>query len=232
MGRGLLLVLGVGSVMRASLGMDASSIVRASAFFGAIMTLVIRALPAYHPYPRFGAANQVTTFRAALVSVLAGLIGAPPTAALSWTIVALATLAALLDGIDGWLARRSGISSALGARFDMETDALLILVLALLVWWLDQAGPWVLLSGLLRYAFVLAGWMTAWMRRPLPPSRRRQIACVVQIAALVAALAPILAPPLTAWLAASALVVLAVSFAIDTGWLWRQAGGLRVADGS
>ena len=39
-----------------------------------------------------------------------------------------------LDGVDGWLARRSGIASAFGARFDMEIDALLILVLAVLAW--------------------------------------------------------------------------------------------------
>jgi phosphatidylglycerophosphate synthase len=38
-----------------------------------------------------------------------------------------------LDGLDGWLARRFGLASAYGARFDMEVDGFLILVLALLV---------------------------------------------------------------------------------------------------
>ena len=44
-----------------------------------------------------------------------------------------------------------------------------------------------LASGLLRYVFVAAG--AGWRRgcaRPLPPSRRRQAICVVQIAALIA----------------------------------------------
>ena len=35
-----------------------------------------------------------------------------------------------LDGLDGWAARRQGLVSAFGARFDMEVDALLILALA------------------------------------------------------------------------------------------------------
>ena len=49
-----------------------------------------------------------------------------------------------------------------------------------------------LLSGLLRYAFVAAGWLWPWLRAPLPPSRRRQTICVVQIVGLtgVAAVSP------------------------------------------
>ena len=57
-----------------------------------------------------------------------------------------------------------------GSRFDMETDAALILVLAIFVWRNGKAGPWVLLSGLLRYIFVAAGWMWPWMARRWPPT--------------------------------------------------------------
>ena len=46
-----------------------------------------------------------------------------------------------LDGVDGWLARRRGMSSAFGARFDMEIDALLVQVLAILVWRYGKAAP-------------------------------------------------------------------------------------------
>ena len=63
----------------------------------------------------------------------------------------------LLDGVDGWLARRHRIASAFGARFDMEIDALLILALSVLAWRHEKAGAWVVASGLLRYAFVAAG---------------------------------------------------------------------------
>ena len=48
-------------------------------------------------------------------------------------------MALILDGVDGKVARRTGTSTALGARFDMEVDAFLILVLSVYV--LDVAGP-------------------------------------------------------------------------------------------
>ena len=61
--------------------------------------------------------------------------------------------------MDGWLARRCGVASHFGARFDLEVDSLLILILAVLVWQSGRVGAWVLAIGLARYAFVLAGWL-------------------------------------------------------------------------
>src|SRR5207253_8709552 len=127
--------------------------------------------------------------------------------------------ATVLDGVDGWAARRLGESSAFGARFDMEVDALLIMVLSILAWRWGKAGAWVIASGLLRYLFVVAGWVWPWMERPLLPSRRRQTVCVIQIAALIAVVLPAVTPPLSTVIAAAALAVLAASFLIDTSWL-------------
>src|SRR5687767_7356864 len=79
-----------------------------------------------------------------------------------WTLVGLASTGAMLDLVDGPIARRTGRTSAFGARFDMETDAFLVLTLSVLVWRAGHAGPWVILSGLLRYAFVAAGWVVPW----------------------------------------------------------------------
>lgn len=141
-----------------------------------------------------------------------------------WTLVTVATIAALLDLVDGPLARRSGRVSAIGARFDMETDAFLILTLSILVWQLGHAGAWVLLSGLMRYAFIAAGWLLPWMNADLPPSVRRQAVCVVQIVALIVALAPIVTPPLSTAISAVGLAVLAWSFWLDVAWLARRQG--------
>ena len=102
----------------------------------------------------------------------------------------IASVAAALDGVDGWIARRTRTATAFGARFDMETDALLILVLSALVWKSGKTGPWVLASGLMRYAFVAAATIWPWMQEPLEPSRRRQEVCVVQVVALLVALLP------------------------------------------
>src|SRR4029079_15189952 len=133
------------------------------------------------------------------------------------------------DGVDGWLARRTRLSSRFGARFDMEVDALLIMALAVLAWQFGKARAWFFLSGLLRYIFIAAGWIWLWMRDPLPPSRRRQTICVVQVAGLIVAVAPIITPPVSTLAAATALLVLVYSFVIDTVWLWRHGAPARQA---
>jgi phosphatidylglycerophosphate synthase len=171
----------------------------------------------------FGAANAVTLVRGALTVLLAALIGAPDGQALGWTVVAVAVVAVALDGVDGALARRRNEATAFGARFDMETDALLILVLAALVWQLGRAGAWILAAGLLRYAFVLASYAWPWMECALPPSRRRQAVCVLQILSLIGALVPGVLPPWSSAVALTGLVLLAGSFAIDVVWLARRA---------
>jgi phosphatidylglycerophosphate synthase len=171
----------------------------------------------------FGAANAVTLVRAALIAPLIALLFEAPTAALAWFAIVLAVAGLVLDGVDGRLARRSGQTTAFGARFDMETDASLILVLSALCWQFGKAGAWILAAGLLRYLFVAAGRLLPWIRSALPPSRRRQTVCVVQIVALLLCLSPLLPPPFSAAAGALGLAILAWSFLIDTIWLARRA---------
>jgi phosphatidylglycerophosphate synthase len=171
---------------------------------------------------KFGAANCVTLVRAALIAPLIGLLGEAPTAALAWLALAIASVVLVLDGVDGSLARRFRAATAFGARFDMETDALLILVLSALCWQFGKAGAWILAAGLLRYAFVAVSAPLPWLRRALPASRRRQAVCVVQIVALLVCLTPLVAPPWSAAAAALGLAALAWSFLVDMAWLARQ----------
>ena len=187
-------------------------------FLAALLVAASR-FAAHHPHPRIGAANVVTSGRLALVALLAAALGEDASAALAWAATAVALLTSALDGLDGWLARRSSLVSAFGARFDMETDALLIMVLSALAWRWGRAGVWVLACGLMRYAFVAAAWAWRWMERPLPPSLRRKAVCVVQIVGLAIVVAPVVTPPLGAWLAAVTLVILSWSFAVDVAWL-------------
>jgi phosphatidylglycerophosphate synthase len=117
------------------------------------------------------------------------------------------------------------MASAFGARFDMETDALLIQVLAILAWLYGKAGAWVLASGLLRYLFVAAGWLWPWLQQPLFPSVRRKAICVVQIVGLTLALLPEIPAPFSSPIAAISLAALSYSFLVDTVWLrraWRR----------
>lgn len=193
----------------------------------ALKALVVVASMGRRRRSPFGAANAVTLLRGAMLALVFGLLATEPEPELAWFAVVVATAALILDGVDGSLARRGGTASAFGARFDMETDALAVLVLAALVWHFDKAGVFILLSGAMRYAFAAAAGVLPWMARPLPPSRRRKAVCVVQIGALLFCLAPVVPAAVSAKVAAASLIALAASFAADVAWLARARGAAR-----
>jgi len=218
---GIALGLGAGSL---AVWLDDNALlIRACVLYAAGAGVLLWLMVRHFRAPAFGAANWVTLVRAALAVLLAAVLGTAPTPAFGWMLVGLGTAAVALDGVDGALARRRDQASAFGARFDMEADALLILVLAALVWQQGKAGAWILAAGLLRYLFVAAGWVLPWMGAALPPSRRRQAVCVVQIVSLLVALAPAVARTWSEALALAGLAALVWSFAVDVRWLARQA---------
>jgi phosphatidylglycerophosphate synthase len=208
---------------RAGLPVSPLYAIKAPLALAVVMIVSIGFLQEHHPFARFGAANQITTVRALLVSLIVSLVGEPRTAAIAASAAGVSLAVTMLDGVDGWLARRLGTASAFGARFDMETDALLILALSMLAWRYEKAGAWVVASGALRYGFVVAGGLWRWLRAPLPPSRRRQAICVLQITCLIVVIVPAVVPPASTALAAVALLALTGSFVIDIVWLWRRA---------
>jgi len=226
---GLAGVAGLAWAARARLAVGEWYPAKASAVFAIVMLVAIGLLRGNHPFGRFGPANQITTARAMLVALVVSLIGEPDRTATAAGAAALSLLVTLLDGVDGWLARHSGMASEFGARFDMEIDALLILALAIPAWRYDKAGPSVIMSGLLRYLFVAAGWLLPWLQNPLPSSRRRQTICVIQIAGLTLTILPAIGRPLSLLPASVALMALCYSFLTDTLWLWRHAAPARRA---
>ncbi|WP_288027478.1 CDP-alcohol phosphatidyltransferase family protein, partial [Arthrobacter sp.] len=101
-----------------------------------------------------GPADWVTLLRSVLAggaaALVADLLAAPaggpaqrPGAVA--VLVSLAFTVIALDAVDGHVARRTGTTSELGARFDMEVDAFLILVMS--VYAAPKFGPWVLAIG-------------------------------------------------------------------------------------
>ncbi|MEU8650755.1 CDP-alcohol phosphatidyltransferase family protein [Streptomyces sp. NPDC048737] len=170
----------------------------------------------------FGPANRVTLGRATLVGGVTALVAdsfvsAPPVTLL----VGLTAVALLLDGVDGKVARRTGTSTALGARFDMEVDAFLILVLSVYV--SMELGPWVLLIGTMRYAFVAAARVAPWLNAPLPPSFARKTVAALQGVCLLVAGADLLPYAGNFAVALLALALLLWSFGRDVVWLWRES---------
>lgn len=134
--------------------------------------------------------------------------------------VALAAVALALDAVDGIVARRTGTTSAFGARFDMELDAFVILVLSVQVGFAH--GAWVLVIGLLRYAFAAAGHALPWLGKPLPVSYARKTVAALQGILLVVAASGVLPFTAATVVIAGALAALVWSFGRDTLWLARR----------
>ena len=170
---------------------------------------------------RLGPADWVTLARATLAIGVAALVAEsfhqplPVTMLVSLTVIALA-----LDAVDGWVARRTRTTGVLGAQFDAEVDAFLILILSVYV--ARSAGAWVLAIGAARYAFLAAGWALPWMREPLPPRYWRKVVAAMQGIVLTIGAAHVLPPAVTQAALVAALVLLAESFGRDVWWLWRH----------
>jgi phosphatidylglycerophosphate synthase len=174
---------------------------------------------ARRPGAVLGPAGWVTLLRAQLVCAVAALVVDGAHGERVRLIVVLAVVALVLDGVDGRVARRTGTASALGARFDMEVDALLILVLSGYV--APGAGWWVLVIGAARYLLVAAGRVLPWLHGTLPPRPWCKVVAVVQGVVLTVAAAHVLPLPVTRGALAVALALLVESFGREVRDLWR-----------
>jgi phosphatidylglycerophosphate synthase len=181
---------------------------------------------------RLGPASWLTLARATLAVGVAAL--AADSFAHDTPVALLVTLAAValvLDGADGWVARRTATATGLGARFDGEVDAFLILALSVYV--APALGAWVLAIGTARYLFGVGEWLVPWMRAPLPPRRWRRIVAAMQGIVLTVAAADVLPRGLMEALLVAALAALAASVGECVWWLSRHrlGAGDGVAEG-
>lgn len=192
---------------------------------------------AYWRRRRFGAANLVTLARVVGTSWVIGLtlqalLGRLTPGGLL-AMVVVGTCCLVLDGVDGKVARARREATPFGARFDMETDAALVMALSLAVPALGLAGWWVLAIGAMRYAYVAASWVAparvrTALRLPLPFHYSRKVVAVIQAVTLLAVLALELigiatVPALPSVLLAGSLAALSWSFGRDVVWQLRTA---------
>ncbi len=176
-----------------------------------------------------GPADWVTLIRAVLVGGVTALVadsfgGAAPVPAM----VGLAAVALVLDAVDGRVARRTGTISAVGARFDMEVDSFLVLVLA--VYDVRLLGGWVLAIGAARYLFVAASWVLPWLRSPAPPRYWAKVVAAIQGVVLTVAMADLVPRWITGVAVAVALGLLVESFGRQISWLWLHRAAPAAGD--
>jgi phosphatidylglycerophosphate synthase len=190
----------------------------AVAFAVAGWAVLAEALPRYG-VRRFSPADLVTLTRAVLVAGVVALTAdtSHPRGPV-WPLVVVAAVALAMDAVDGKVARRTGTASEFGARFDMEVDAFLILVLSAFV--ATTLGWWVLAIGAMRYLFVAAARIWPWLRAPLPVRMSSKAVAAAQGIALT--VATVLPHTAAVVLVAAALAALTWSFAHDVRWLHRH----------
>ncbi|HEU4347503.1 MAG TPA: CDP-alcohol phosphatidyltransferase family protein [Actinoplanes sp.] len=168
-----------------------------------------------------GPANLVTFARALMVGgVTAMVVSSFERPVHQVALVTLVGVALALDGVDGQVARRTGSTTKLGARFDMEVDAFLILVLSVFI--AGTFGWWTIAIGAYRYVFIAAGWARPWLSGSLPPRFSRKVVAAVQGVVLVVATANVLPQPVALIAVISALASLTWSFGRDIRWLYRS----------
>ncbi len=101
------------------------------------------------PGGALGWANTLTWLRILATATMLALPMAP------WSVALLALAIFLLDGVDGWLARKLNTASEFGAALDKECDAFFVLAVCVLLWFQGGAGLWVCVAGLWRYIYGL-----------------------------------------------------------------------------
>ena len=215
---GLLSQLALLAALALSVGLDAPGWGVGAAY--AVTVSVLLSAGVRRQGRGFGPGDWVTQLRAVLVGGAAALVADSFTGFVPLPLlVVFASLTILLDAADGWLARTTRTTSELGARFDMEVDAFLILAMSVYV--APRMGWWVLLLGLARYLFLAANWFLPWLRASSPPRYWSKVVAVVQGVVLTVAAEDVLPRPVVLGALLVALVLLAESFGRQTWWLWR-----------
>ncbi len=153
-------------------------------------------------YADLGWANRLTLLRAWLIAAVAGFLFQPwpEGPALAWLPGILYLFAAILDRVDGYVARRSEQSSQLGNDLDTVSDALGLAVASLLAFGYGQVHWSYLLFGAAYYLFH-AGLLWRNARGlpvyPLPPALHRRTWAGFQMGFLAVALWPLVYPQIT-----------------------------------
>ncbi|MBT3482291.1 MAG: CDP-alcohol phosphatidyltransferase family protein [Opitutales bacterium] len=201
-----------------------------------------RRLPLNRPNPEaplyneLGWANRLTLLRSWLIAAVAGFLFQPwpEGPALAWLPGMLYFFAAVLDRVDGYVARRAGQSSLLGNELDTVSDALGLAVASLLAFGYGQVH-WSYLSFGIAYYLFHAGIL--WRNvhglpvYPLPLALHRRAWAGFQMGFLVVALWPLVYPPITTLAGFAFMLPAVLGFLVDwlivSGRINRQADAVN-----
>jgi phosphatidylglycerophosphate synthase len=101
--------------------------------------------------PAGGYANYVTLLRYIFILLIVAFSNIWPL----WSLGLLFAIPVLLDGLDGYVARRLNQITKFGALFDMETDSLFVTLSGMILYQRHIVGVWLLPAAYMRYFYVL-----------------------------------------------------------------------------
>lgn len=120
-----------------------------------------------HLKPAGGIGNLITLFKYILIIIIVFISGL-----FTARIIGLFFIVpVVLDGLDGFWARRSNQISKFGALFDLESDSLFVALAGLLLYSRHITGAWLLPAVYLRYVYVLV--ITLLQLSGIPEKRTR-----------------------------------------------------------
>lgn len=166
-----------------------------------------------------GYGTLLTIFRGILLAYLLGFLAFPVLSGrLAWVPGLMFAITVFADFFDGFLARRQGLLTGLGAWLDINIDAAGVLVGCLVGIHFGRLPTVYLSVGLARYLFVFGIWARERRELPIFPlsesSRRRGLAGS-QMVFITILLLPVFSPPTTFYVAAVFMAVFLSSFLYD-----------------
>lgn len=175
--------------------------------------------------PTLGWANRLTILRGWLIAATGGFLFLSNTpASIAWTAAALYSIAAILDRIDGYVARRTRQTSLLGSELDMRFDALGLLIAPVLAFELGKIHWSYLLVSVAYYLFQAGLY---WRKRQqLPvyamiPNKLRRTLAGFQMGLI----AFVLWPPFQAEITVVASIAFMIPVLIGFGVDWFVVSG-------
>ena len=170
-------------------------------------------------YPNLGWANRLTLIRGLLIAITGGFIFQNGLSDKILLIPALSYFfAAIIDRVDGYIARLTKHESLLGTALDIESDALGLLIAPLLAIRIGQIHWSYLSVSLAYYLFQLGLYSRSKNNKPvyqLPSNMSRRAVAGFQMGFLAVVLWPILAPPATIIAGIAFMIPLLIGFILD-----------------
>ena len=152
----------------------------------------------------------------------------------SWSAFVVWVVLCASDGVDGYLARRHGLTRS-GAFLDPLADKALVVSTYLMLGWLGHVPGWLVVLVVFRDVLIIGGAMVAYLMlgdfhsRPLAISKLNTAVQIALVAAVLARLGVDIGHPSIDWVLVH--VAAATTLASGFAYLWEWGRRLARAEG-